>query len=88
MWENSVMHPEERRSAIADALYQQIERLAGQLDTTVPELLRHAVEQLLIQQNNSPLCGGGEWQFPEARALGSFLAPVEDWRSLANADAA
>jgi hypothetical protein len=29
----------------------------------------------------------GHWQFPEARHLGQFGAPVEDWRSLANEDA-
>ena len=30
----------------------------------------------------------GRWQFPEARHLGQFGAPVEDWRLLANEDAA
>jgi hypothetical protein len=29
----------------------------------------------------------GHWQFPEARHLGQFGAPVEDWRLLANEDA-
>ena len=30
----------------------------------------------------------GHWQFPEARHLGQFGATVEDWRLLANEDAA
>ena len=72
-----------------DALYQQVEGLAGQWHTTIPELMRQAVEQLVIQQmKRQPSQPSSEWRFPEARHLGEFSAPVEDWRLLANEDAA
>jgi hypothetical protein len=72
-----------------DALYQQVEGLAGQWHTTIPELLRQAVEQMVIQQaKRQPSPSSNQWSFPEARHLGQFSAPVEDWRLLANEDAA
>lgn len=71
-----------------DALYQQVEGLAGQLHTTVPELMRKAVEQLVLQQPKPHAIAHTHWRFPEARHLGQFGAPVEDWRLLANEDAA
>jgi predicted transcriptional regulator len=73
---------------LPDALYQQVEGLAGQLHTTVPELMRKAVEQLVFQQHKPHAKAPGQWQFPEARHLGQFGAPVEEWRLLANEDAA
>lgn len=73
---------------LPDALYQQVEGLAGQLHTTVPELMRKAVEQLVVQQAKPHAKTKGQWRFPEARYLGQFGAPVEDWRLLANEDAA
>lgn len=73
---------------LPDALYVEIEGLAGQLHTTVPELMRKAVEQLVLQQAKPHAKADGQWKFPEARHLGQFGAPVEDWRLLANEDAA
>ena len=72
---------------LPDALYQQIEGLAGQLHTTVPDLMRKAVEQLVVQQAKPHLKNRSQWRFPEARHLGQFGAPVEDWRLLANEEA-
>jgi len=73
---------------LPDALYVEIEGLAGQLHTTVPELMRKAVEQLVLQQGKPQSKSNGQWRFPEARHLGQFCVPVEDWRLLANDDAA
>lgn len=73
---------------LPDALYQQVEGLAGQLHTTVPELMRKAVEQLVLQQARPTNKGQGQWQFPEGFRLGQFRASAEDWRLLANEDAA
>jgi hypothetical protein len=73
---------------LPDALYQQVEGLAGQLHTTVPELMRKAVEQLVLQHPKPRPKANGRWEFPEARSLGQFVAPVEDWRMLANEAAA
>lgn len=73
---------------LPEALYQQVEGLAGQLHTTVPELMRKAVEQMVLQQAKPHAKVSGQWRFPDARHLGQFGAPVEDWRLLANEDAA
>jgi len=73
---------------LPDAIYVEIEGLAGQLHTTVPELMRKAVEQLVLQQGKPQSKSNGQWRFPEARHLGQFGAPAQDWRLLANEDAA
>ncbi len=67
-----------------DALYQQVEGLAGQLHMTVPELLRKAAEQILTAQPKPQQKPLRIWRFPEGQRLGAFQAPVEDWRLLAN----
>jgi hypothetical protein len=69
---------------LPDAIYLQVEGLAGQLHMSVPELLRQAAEQMVNRQ--APTRGQlrEDWRFPEARPLGPFCAPVEDWRWLAN----
>jgi hypothetical protein len=69
---------------LPDAIYQQVERLAAQLDLTVPELLRQAAEQIVRQQAKAQLKPKGDWRFPAGRRLGAFRAPVGDWRLLAN----
>ena len=67
---------------LPDAIYQQIERLAAQLDLTVPEFLRQAAEQIVLRQAKPK--PNDDWRFPEGRRLGAFRAPVGDWRLLAN----
>ena len=65
---------------LPDPLYEQVEGLAQKLHVSVPELLRHAAEQMVQPQPKR----NGDWRFPEGRNLGEFRAPVEDWRLLAN----
>jgi hypothetical protein len=69
---------------LPDAIYQQVERLAAQLDLTVPELLRQAAEQIVQRQGKPQPKPNGDWRFPEGRRLGAFRAPAWDWRLLSN----
>jgi len=69
---------------LPDALYQEVEGLAVSLHVSVPELLSTAVEQMILRQAKAQPTLTGDWQFPEGHHLGTFLAPVEDWRLLAN----
>lgn len=69
---------------LPDELYQQVEGLAGQLHLTVPELLRKATEQMVNRLAKRPAKSNGDWSFPASRHLGTFRAPIEDWRLLAN----
>ena len=68
---------------LRDAIYQQVERLAAQLDLTVPEFLRQATEQIVLRQVKPQPKPNGVWRFPEGRRLGAFRAAVGDWRLLA-----
>ena len=69
---------------LPDAIYQQVEGLAVELHLTVPQLLCKAAEQMVLRLPPPPPKANGHWQFPEGRHLGSFQAPVENWRLLAN----
>jgi len=69
---------------LPDPLYQQVEGLAQKLHVSVPELLRHAAEQMVQRQPKPQPKRNGDWRFPEGGNLGEFRAPVEDWRLLAN----
>ena len=69
---------------LPDAIYQQVEGLAGQLHISVPELLCQAAEQMIRRQAPPQIKASGVWQFPAGRHLGAFRAPVADWRLLAN----
>lgn len=74
---------------LPDGLYQQVEGLAGQLHVSVPDLLRQAAEQMLAARPKiATPPGRTAWKFPEARRLGAFQTPADDWRLLANEDAA
>jgi hypothetical protein len=69
---------------LPDTLYQQVEGLAVRLHLSVPELLSAAAEQVVLRQARVQPTPSGGWRFPEGRHLGTFHAPVEDWRLLAN----
>ena len=70
---------------LPETLYEQVKGLAGQLHLTVPELLCQAAEQMVGRLRNRPQPeANGSWRFPEGRHLGTFQAPVENWRLLAN----
>ena len=69
---------------LPDAIYEQVEDLAGRLRLTVPEVLRQAAEQMLLRQASPQPRANGDWRFPEGRHRGPFRAPAEDWCLLAN----
>ena len=69
---------------LPDAIYEQVEDLAGRLRLTVPEVLRQAAEHMVLHQAPPPLRANGGWKFPEGRHLGTFRAPSQDWCLLAN----
>ena len=69
---------------LPDAIYQQVEGIAQQLHLTVPELLCQAAEQMVRRQARPQPKPQRDWQFPDGRRLGAFVAPVENWRLLAS----
>ena len=69
---------------LPDAIYRQVEQMAGMLHLTVAELLCKAAEQMVHRQAIPAPRPGGDWRFPEGRRLGAFCTPVEEWRLLAN----
>ena len=73
---------------LPDGLYQQVEGLAGQLHVSVSDLLREAAEQMLAARPKILTPSRAAWKFPEGRRLGVFQSPADDWRLLANEDAA
>ena len=68
---------------LPDELYAEAKRIAREREMSLAEVVRRAVE--LIARVYPPVERPGEdWTPPAPRRLGSFLAPVEDWRLLAN----
>ena len=70
---------------LPDPLFEKVEGIAKELHLSVPEVLRTAAEQLVLNQAQS-LPSVGNWRFPEAMSLGAFLSPAEQWRLAANED--
>lgn len=68
---------------LPDELYQELKRLAEAKEWSLAEAVRRGVE-LLLRSYPSETASPGEWCLPEPMALGEPLAPVEDWRALAN----
>ena len=51
---------------------------------SLAELARRGLEHM-VRLYRADDAVSPEWHLPEPAALGEFLAPVEDWRELANA---
>lgn len=67
---------------LPDALYHRTKRLAQQQEISLAEVVRRGLEHMLRLHPLVDEPAG--WTLPEPRDLGSFRAPVEDWRELAN----
>ncbi len=65
---------------IPDSLYQQMEKLAQQLHSSVPELLCRSAEQWIHRQTEPSPKTNGKWALPKGHSLGAFVSPEEDWR--------
>jgi hypothetical protein len=69
---------------LPDALYAQAKRIAERQEMSLAELVRRGLEHMVrvYRADDAPV---PEWHLPEPVDLGEFLAPVGDWRELANA---
>ena len=72
---------------LPDALYAQAKRIAERQEMSLAEIVRRGLEHMVrvyrADEDEAPA-----WRPPEPVALGDFLAPVPNWRELANASRA
>ena len=68
---------------LPDELYKEAKRVAREREMSLAEVIRRGVEYI-TRVYPSVEETGNEWSPPAPRRLGTFLAPVEDWRLLAN----
>ncbi len=68
---------------LPEPLYRQIKRLAEDQEWSITEVLRRGAEYM-VRCYQSGDKDEDEWSPPRPRRMGEFLAPVEDWRDLAN----
>ena len=68
---------------IPQPLYDEIKRVARLHDWSITEVLRRGAEYIVAcypkEKGIEP-----DWAPPTPRRCGAFLAPVENWRMLAN----
>ena len=69
---------------LPDALYAQVKRIAERHEMSLAELVRRGLEHMVRVYRTSEDTDR-QWSLPDALGLGEFVAPVEDWRELANA---
>lgn len=69
---------------LPDEVYRAAKRIAAEREITLAEVVRRGLEHMLriYPLRDDP----GEWQLPAPHHLGSFRAPVDAWRELANAE--
>ena len=68
---------------LPEALYKEAKRVAREREISLAEVMRRGLEY--ITRRYPPLKSSEEWTPPAPQHLGSFQAPVEDWREEANA---
>jgi hypothetical protein len=68
---------------LPDDVYRELKALAEAKEWSLAEAVRRGVELLLRSYPADPTPKAA-WSLPEPLPLGEFLAPVEDWRRLAN----
>jgi hypothetical protein len=68
---------------LPDPLYAEIRRVARAKDVSVTELMRRGAEYI-VRCYPPDAATAKTWQLPRPRALGSFGAPPDTWRELAN----
>jgi hypothetical protein len=69
---------------LSDELYRELKALADEKEWSLAEAIRRAAEQLLRSYPRQR-AARTEWQLPGPFSLGTFQAPVTEWRELANA---
>jgi len=69
---------------LPDDLYREAKRVASEREISLAEVMRRGLEYIVkVYPPIRPQ--QWEWTPPPPRSLGCFQAPVDDWRSLANA---
>jgi hypothetical protein len=68
---------------LPDDVYQDLKALAEAKEWSLAEAVRRGVE-LLLRSYPRPQEQKATWQLPEARSMGAFRIPPEQWRDVAN----
>ena len=69
---------------LPDALHEQAKTIADQQEMSLAELVRRGLEHM-VRLYGAAEAPTPDWTLPDPLPLGDLLAPVEDWRDLANA---
>ncbi len=70
---------------LPERLYREAKRVAREREMSLAEVVRRAVEYAVSVRPASPQSKTtGEWMLPTPSGMGEFLAPLEDWRMIAN----
>ena len=71
---------------LPDELYKEAKRVAREREISLAEVMRRGLEYIVkVYPPVRPQ--RQDWAPPAPRSLGSFQAPAQDWRSLANESA-
>ena len=70
---------------LPDSLYAQAKRIAKRHEISLAELTRRGLEHM-VRLYSTEKDDDATRKLPDPLRLGEFLAPVEDWRELANTD--
>ncbi|HEY8471996.1 MAG TPA: hypothetical protein VIL37_05105 [Natronosporangium sp.] len=68
---------------LPDDLYRDAKRIAEEQELTLAEVVRRGLEYM-VRIYPPRETAGTEWRPPQPRRLGAFLAPEDQWRTLAN----
>lgn len=71
---------------LPDSLYAKAKRIAKRHEMSFAELTRRGLEHMVRIYSKEKDDDRANWELPEPLHLGEFLAPVEDWRELANTE--
>ena len=66
---------------LPDHLYREAKRIAKEYEMSFAEVVRRSLEYM-ARLNPPGRLPGKQWKLPEARDLGDFLAPEEQWTEL------
>lgn len=68
---------------LPEQLYREAQRVAREREMSLADVVRRAVEHIASIVPRPPK-RRKKWSLPPPRDLGTFLAPVEEWRMIAN----
>ena len=68
---------------LPDGLYREAKRVARERKISLADVMHRGLEHIMRVYPRMPP-EAPEWTPPQAKSLGGFQVPVEDWRLLAN----